>query len=141
MPRTGLVKTLRYISTSGQAVNNGATTTIIYGTLDYDNLGTYNSTTGVFTPTDSGLYRVQYVAGIQSLTSANINSYIYKTGVIYAQKYWDMPTTVGVAFEMETEVRLTVTDTLDFRIFHNGSSTVLSTGIGRNYMIITRIGD
>lgn len=142
MPQTNIVvKSLRYTSTSGQAVNNSTTTTIIYGTQEYDNLGTYNSTTGVFTAASQGLYRVQYAAGIQSLTSANINSYIYKNGSIYAHKYWDMPTTVGVFFDMQIETRLAANDTLDFRINHNGASTSLSTGVGRNFMIITKISD
>lgn len=135
------LRSLRYTSTSGQAVNNATLTTIIYGTAEYDNLGTYNSATGVFTASAPGLYRVHYVAGIQNLTSANVNSYIYKNGAIYAHKYWDMPTAVGTAFDISTETRLAASDTLDFRIQHNGSSTSLSTGVGRNYMIITKISD
>ena len=113
-----------------QAITVGASTTIIFNTVQLDTSAAYNATTGVFTVPvgQAGMYEYSMYVGF-SPQGNNIQIYPVKNGI--AQDNLRNPglvmATDGIYYVSSTlKIRLTVGDTLRFDVFYNSVSGAIA---------------
>lgn len=74
------VPSLKYTSATGQSVANTANNPLLFGTMVYDNTGSFNPATGIWTCTLPGLYCVSAIAGLTAAGTGVRWLDLYKNG-------------------------------------------------------------
>lgn len=133
---------------AGQLINNNTATTVIFEDEDYDSLGEYDASTGLFTAIHTGYYSVK---SRLSYSGAGFTWAINDT--IYCRLRLDGSTTILLAYrkiattgtteeqvELSVSVYLTATQTLEVQALQvTGSNINLLANALRNYIMIDRI--
>lgn len=138
----------RYMGTTGTTLT-GTATNVIFNTLDFDSHGFYNTSTGVATIPQDGIYAINaQVEASTSSSSANsgIVLYAYKNGVQIARNYYPFPVgavTLNASTTISTAFNCKKNDTIEFKIAKdtNVTAVAIATTSTQCYMSITRQGN
>jgi len=139
----GAFSHVRATSNDGQTRATG--TTFIYEDEEYDDLGEYVHTTGIFTATYAGLY----VISSSNLFSASWTAskildatIIASTAPATTGRRWtaQLTTTINVPASVSTTLKLAASETIHIEIDHdNGGSVTSLGGADFNWLTIDRI--
>ena len=131
---------------TAQSIPNTTVTTIIYNTENTDALTEYNASTGVFTATYAGYYKINAVILFTSATWAANESavlIIYKNSALHRRGLLNVTAGVTSPFgaSVSATVSLAANDTIDIRGYHDqGGALNLIAGDGsHNWLTIDRI--
>jgi len=146
-PPKGSFSHVRAKTGVGSTLTKTTDTLVIFGTEEYDDLGEYDHTTGIFTPTYAGLYHVCCQVRTASLswgTGDSAYMVLYKGGVEYTRSqalYSAASTVLGLHPVISTTVSLTASQTLAPYFWHNrtvGDATIFTSDL-YNWITIDRI--
>lgn len=139
----------RYTTASNQSLPNATTTTVVYGTKDYDSLNAFNSGTGVFTAPFSGLYEL----GVHLVTAAgtfggtsNATIQIFLNNGANRNIVFFRSVATGASVQLgmtgKSNIRLVAGDQVKM-VFNtdNGTNQNLSSDSSANYFEILRVGN
>lgn len=131
----------RYTSASGQSISNNTTTIAVYGTKVKDSTGSYNSSTGVYTASVSGDFRVTAGWLFNFNATGTRQLLLYKNGSFYSVLFEINPAGSSSMFGSD-KVQLLAGDTADVRVYQNsgGALTQYTSGL-YNYLSIERTGN
>ena len=131
---------------AGQSIESGTAEIIIFEDEDWDDLGEYDTDTGLFTATYAGYYHVEAVMTIDSVawgSNKSIIPYIYVDGSLNSigpRTVIDGVTNNGAASIGKT-IKLTVGQTIGVWIYQNQGSTqnLRSSSADWNWLTIDRL--
>lgn len=137
---------VRAVRTTAQSVPTSAGTTIIATTEDYDKLGEYDNSTGVFTAVNTGLYffHCAVLSGLESWASEKLNFVVnlYKNGTQSSPGIPDFNDAVITRIKgshCTGSIDLNATDYIDFRLYHEKGSAIYIGGTNKVLICIDRI--
>ena len=119
------VVTARAYRSGNQSVSTAAETDIVFNAISFDDVGGFNTSTGVYTVQVPGKYRVKTSLYITSAASEVFTISIYKTGAQVAQRF----------FTATNDAMVEVDDVLNFVAGDTIKSTIDSTA-DTSYAII-----
>lgn len=129
---------LRYTTTAGQSLANSATTIIIFGTKTFDNSGSFNPSTGVFTSKKVQICSVKASVkpGLNG-SSGFMGLHIYKNGALYSTL--DTRAAVNASTDSSLsgsdDLELITSDTADIRVSNSsGGVRTMQTGSSDNHV-------
>jgi hypothetical protein len=136
----------RATQNTGQSITDTTLTSVVFNTQTEDNLGEYDSVTGVFTALEAGTYSVKssiMFANVAWAAGKDAWMAIYKNGAIYSvlddfacqANFTDYLKLGG-----SDEIELLSDDYFDIRVYHNrGAATALHNNGAQNYVSIHRL--
>lgn len=135
----------KYFTTSGQTFADSTSTTVVWGTKDFDSHGsTMNTSTGVWTAPENGLYELEgHVMFQGSGWNAGGRADITANGLLVGRiDEAQTPFTNIRSAQLAGTIRLLAGQTLSVVINQNsGSSKSLFTASGYNWISIKRVGN
>lgn len=133
-------------SSSGQSMPDTTSTTIVFGTEDYDLLGEYVHTTGIFTATYTGVYIVSAAIMLSSAAwgaDDQIRMELYRDSTredVLARGTIETATTATHAISGSGAIKLTAGDTIKVNLVHTqGGAVLLNSTDDYNWLTIDRI--
>lgn len=131
-------------SSAGSYPNN---TAVVFGTVDYDTLGEYDSSTGIFTATIAGRYQISATCLTGNIAWVQYNSFhigVVKnsTTVSYGFRNWaPFSASFYQSGHCSTVINLAVGDTLKIVMFHDrgAGNVTLYTDASFNHLSIDRL--
>lgn len=130
---------LRYTSSSGQAITT-STTTYIYAVKDYDTHGLYNTSTGEFIPKTSGRFKIK----AQILDTYNAATYdlyvrIYKNGTLVSSNVKTVVAGSGNLVSHEDTLDLISTDVITIKVDQSTGTGSAAISNQLNVLTIARV--
>jgi len=130
MPRQSYVSARKNAT---QAISAGVTTTVIFGSEDTDVLGEYDTSTGIFTAKDAGVYAVS--TSVLSQSAIGLSVRIVSSGGTYindftAPAHRTTPTNCTVKISAGGTIQIQVYSASGFTV-HNDTNT--------GYLTITKV--
>lgn len=142
----------RYSASTTQSIANNSTTNLtIFGTKSYDTTGTFNSSTGAYTVSESGKYRATLQVAANGTVAATVATalepFISQAGSSTQSTHgaaWASTTTAtGYSALISDTFNCLAGDTLTFQAFTNltGSSLTVGSGLVPMYITIEELGN
>lgn len=128
-----------------QSILNNTHTTVLWNTVDFDNLSEYNSTTGKFTAQKEGYYEFNMQVMSSSVPWAVNEYFLPSLWVNGSQKTWGQAqrTSAGEYYKfasINTIYHLNAGDYVEFKVIQNSGGTITLYGTGLYcYMSIHRL--
>jgi len=139
--RDGVQSALHAKRTAVQSIPSSTVTKVVWTAEEFDLLNEHDTSTGVFTATQSGIYMATAVVAIDDLDDGEqMSVYIYKEGAsIATQSSYSGGAAQIVTVGVTVVVRLAVTDTLDARVWQGNAAAQNARESPNSFFMVSKI--